>query len=242
MKKRIRLTESELTNLVSKIMNEDSSMMMDKVLVAAKGMNEAERGGWKKLIKECIAEFDAETPGFSRNMRSELMLSGLLFLYILGAILLDFDIAAILGGVGEVMLADDQIKKWKKVIECAKNKKNGTSAVQESRMKKSIRLTESELVDLVQKIIKEDEMGMSTNMGSKEVTLAQLGIKETSYMVNLKGTTPFYVNGREQKQNINIKPTDRLSSKGCMVDFVGNKTNRNFTLVFDNDGKATIRK
>jgi hypothetical protein len=43
-------------------------------------------------------------------------------------------------------------------------------------------------------------------------------------------------------QRINIKPTDKLSSKDCMVDFVGNKTNRNFTLVFDNNGKASIRK
>ena len=110
-------------------------------------------------------------------------------------------------------------------------------------MKKTIRLTESELINLVQRIIKEDEMmGMDSSMGPKGITLLQLGVKETSYMANLKGTTPFYVNGKEQKQNINIKPTDVLSSKDCMIDFVGNKTNRNFTLVFDNNGKASIRK
>jgi len=110
-------------------------------------------------------------------------------------------------------------------------------------MKKTIRLSESELVQLVQTIIKEDEMmGMGSSMPTKGITLNQLGVKESSYMVNLKGTTPFYVNGREQKQNINIKPTDVLSSRDCMIDFVGNKTNRNFTLVFDNNGKASLRK
>ena len=119
-------------------------------------------------------------------------------------------------------------------------------------MKKIIKLTESDLVRLVKRVIKEDEMGdmgMDKTMGfdtmgvaSKGITLMQLGVNETSYMANLKGTTPFYVNGKEQKQNINIKPTDKLSSKDCSVDFVGNKTNRNFTLVFDNNGKASIRK
>jgi len=153
MKKRIRLTESELINLVNKIISEDSSMMMGNLLNAAKGMDEAQKTGWIKLIKECIAEFDEDIPGFSRDMKIEAVLSGMMLLFIFGAILLDFDIAAVLGGVGELMLADTQIKKWKKVIECAKNKKNGGTTVQESRMRKSVRLTESDLQRIVRKII-----------------------------------------------------------------------------------------
>jgi hypothetical protein len=153
MKKRIRLTESELINLVQKIIKEDSSMMMGKLINAAKGMDEAQKTGWVKLIKECIAEFDEKIPGFSRDMKVEAVLSGMVLLFILGAIILDFDILAILGGVGELMLADEQIKKWKKVIECAKNKKNGGTTVQESRMRKSVRLTESDLQRIVRKII-----------------------------------------------------------------------------------------
>jgi hypothetical protein len=153
MKKRIRLTESELIDLVQKIIKEDSSMMMVNLIKAAKGMDEAQKTWWIKLIKECIAEFDKEIPGFSRDMEVEGVLSGMMLLFILGAILLDFDIAAVLGGVGELMLADAQIKKWKKVIECAKNKKNGGTTVQESRMRKSVRLTESDLQRIVRKII-----------------------------------------------------------------------------------------
>ena len=201
MKKIIRLTESELTNLVGKIINEDSSMMMGKLLSAAKGMDESQKIGWIKLIKECIVEFDEEIPGFSRDMKVEGVLSGMVLLFILGAILLDFDIAAVLGGGAEVMLANEQIIKWKKVIECAKNKKNGGNTVKESKMKKTIRLTESELIDLVQKIIKEDEMmGMETSMASakKEYTTKQgFKINTPLSVVELQGTTPFYVNGVE---------------------------------------------
>lgn len=153
MKKRIRLTESELIDLVQKIIKEDSSMMMGKLITASKGMDEAQKTGWIKLIKECIAEFDKENPDFSRDMKVEGVLSGMMLLFILGAILLDFDIATVVGGAGLVMLADEQIKKWEKVIECAKNKKNGTSTVQESRMRKSVRLTESDLQRIVRKII-----------------------------------------------------------------------------------------
>lgn len=250
MKKRIRLTESELTNLVSKIINEDSSMMMGKLLNATKGMDESQKDGWIKLIKECIAEFDKENPDFSRDMKVEGVLSGMMLLFILGAILLDFDIAAVLGGAGQVMLVDSQIKKWKKVIECAKNKKNGTSTVQESRMKKSIRLTESELIDLVQKIIKEDEMmGMETSMSSpkKEYTIKQ-GFKTNSPLsvVELQGTTPFYVNGVEMKKKIILKPEDKISCKDCKVTLVklinGLASGKYYYINFDGSGNATFTK
>jgi hypothetical protein len=109
-----------------------------------------------KLIKECIAEFDEENPDFSRDMKVEAVLSGLILLFIFGAILLDFDIAAVLGGGGLVMLGNEQVKKWKKVIECAKNKKNNVNnTMQESIMKKTIRLTESDLQRIVKRVINE---------------------------------------------------------------------------------------
>jgi hypothetical protein len=219
MKKRIRLTESGLTNLVNKIINEDSSMMKDKLLGAAEGMSEAEKGGWVKLIKECIAEFDEENPDFSRDIKVEAVLSGLMLLFILGAILLDFDIAAVLGVGGLVMLGDEQIKKWKKVIECAKNKKNNT--IEESIMKKTIRLTESELINLVQRIIKEEEMG-----SNKGFTIAEL-YKKSKYTAPLpnrlvissfKGTS-IKVDGVD-KTSGSINPTSKISCQGnCEIEF-----------------------
>ena len=219
MKKRIRLTESGLTNLVNKIINEDSSIMKDKLLSAAEGMSEAEKGGWVKLIKECIAEFDEENPDFSRDIKVEAVLSGLMLLFILGAILLDFDIAAVLGVGGLVMLGDEQIKKWKKVIECAKNKKNNT--IEESIMKKTIRLTESELINLVQRIIKEEEMG-----SNKGFTIAEL-YKKSKYTAPLpnrlvissfKGTS-IKVDGVD-KTSGSINPTSKISCQGnCEIEF-----------------------
>lgn len=222
MKKTIRLRESELTNLVNKIINEDLSMMKDELLSAAEGMSEAEKGGWVKLIKECIAEFDEENPDFSRDMKVEAVLSGLMLLFIFGAILLDFDIATIVGGGALVMLGSEQIKKWKKVIECAKNKKsNVNNTMEESIMKKTIRLTESELINLVQRIIKEDEM-----TSNKGFTIAEL-YKKSGYTAPLpnrlvissfKGTS-IKVDGVD-KTSGSINPTSKISCQGnCEIEF-----------------------
>jgi len=91
-------------------------------------------------------------------------------------------------------------------------------------------------------VIKEDDMGMATSSDmSKVYTLKQLGVNEVSYMRYMKGTTPFMVNGVEQKRSTDIKPTDKLSCKDCMIDFVTNNTKKDFTLIFDSNGNAKIK-
>ena len=221
MKKTIRLRESELTNLVNKIINEDLSMMKDELLSAAEGMSEAEKGGLVKLIKECIAEFDEENPDFSRDMKVEAVLSGLILLFIFGAILLDFDIAAVLGGGGLVMLGNEQVKKWKKVIECAKNKKNNVNnTMEESIMKKTIRLTESELINLVQRIIKEEEM-----TSNKGFTIVEL-YKKSRYTASLPNRLVISsIKGKIKVDGVDktvgsINPNSKILCQGnCEIEF-----------------------
>ena len=110
-------------------------------------------------------------------------------------------------------------------------------------MKKIIRLTEADLQRIVRRVIKEDEMmAMDSSMGPKVFTLAGLGIKEPAYMAYLKGTTPFYINGVEQKQNRIIQPNEKLSCKNCILELIGNKTKISYTILFDNMGNAKLKK
>jgi hypothetical protein len=237
--KRIRLTESEM------------DVKMESSLKSFNSLSEAEKMKWKDAVKQCIQEL-----GYGNMVKTD----STAFLYLAalaaGGLILGIGFLVGMAVVPAVFIGIIDKDKIIKIIKCARNKRKGgvstdtnadtttpEQSIQETKMKKTIRLTESELVQLVQRIIKEDEMmGMDSSMPTKGITLNQLGIKEPAYMAYLKGTTPFYVNGKEQKQNIIIKPTDVLFSKDCMIEFVGNKSKRNFTLVFDNNGKASLRK
>jgi len=87
-------------------------------------------------------------------------------------------------------------------------------------MRKRIRLTESELINLVQRIIEEDEtMGAEMGaQGKKEYTIRN-GFRITFplYVTKLNGSTPFYVNGVEMQGKITLKPDDKIASKNCDV-------------------------
>jgi len=236
--KKIRLFEDALSQ---------SEINTYKNMYDKMDINEKER--WLRAVKECVQEL-----GYGKITKSDILTGGFGLALIVIGIKLNIPEVCLMGAGTIGILTHFQKDEWQKIIECARKRMGkggapvnttsiGDTQMQESKMKKTIRLTESELVELVQRIIKEDEMSMDLSMDtSKGITLLQLGVKEPSYMISLKGYTPFYVNGKEQKKNIDIQPTDKLSSKDCMVEFVGNKSNKNFTLVFDSNGKASIRK
>lgn len=208
-----------------------------------KSMEESEKMGWIKAIRECIQEL-----GYGSISRSDMIAGTFGIGLIVMGIKLNIPELCILGAGTIAALAHFEKDVWVKIIQCANNKRKETDTIpdeqmNESKMKKTIRLTESELINLVQKIIKEDEMmAMDSSMGPKVFTLAGLGIKEPAYMAYLKGTTPFYINGVEQKQNRIIQPNEKFSCKDCILELVGNKTKRSYTITFDNMGNAKLKK
>jgi hypothetical protein len=93
-------------------------------------------------------------------------------------------------------------------------------------MKKRIRLTESELINLVQRIIKEDEMMGGEMTSNKGFTIAEL-YKKSKYTAPLpnrlvissfKGTS-IKVDGVD-KTSGSINPTSKISCQGnCEIEF-----------------------
>jgi len=230
----------------------NESSLTDKTYVQSviKNLSNSEKLSWKKALKQCLNE----NPKLKKSVKFYKVLSGFEGLILVTALIIDAPFMLLMSAIPVIAGLIDEYT-WKELKKCIRTKMgkgetpsnsistSGDTQLKESNMKKTIRLTESELIDLVQKIIKEDEMSSDLSVNTpKGITLLQLGVNEPSYMISLKGYTPFYVNGKEQKKNIDIQPTDKLSSKDCMVEFVGNKSNKNFTLVFDNNGKASIRK
>lgn len=206
-------------------------------------MLDPEKMGWLKAIRECIQEL-----GYGSISKSDILVGTSGIGLIVMGIKLNIPELCVMGAGTIAALAHFEKDVWVKIIQCAKNKRKETDTIpdeqmNESKMKKTIRLTESELIKLVQKIIKEDEMmAMDSSTGPKVFTLAGLGINEPAYMAYLKGTTPFYINGEEQKQNRIIQPNEKFSCKDCILELVGNKTKRSYTIVFDNMGIAKLKK
>ena len=244
MRKNLRLTENEFMDLISDIVKEETESSSN-MMVIKKGQEvlntEDKKKRFIELCKECLAEFDKKERGFSANMQVEQVLIGASLFFIAGAVFLDFLVVAIPAGLGLIMLGSEVRQKWMKVIRCARNKRKGVTTmdnttntstpektVQESTMKKTIRLTESELVKLVQRIIKEDEMEVNPCREAslqKSTTLRKIfknKIEEKVYGAAATGT-PFCVSGKdglftEMKTNIKIKPDTPIFSKNCRVD------------------------
>jgi hypothetical protein len=118
-------------------------------------------------------------------------------------------------------------------------------------MKKTIRLTESELVKLVQRIINEDEsMGMAPDMNQSTTLNKLFGYKTGRYGANISGSTPFMVKGKqtnnqwqELKKNIILEPFDEIKSKSCNVEIYplnsrGMAAGKQEYFYFDENGKV----
>lgn len=164
--KRQRLHESEM------------DIKMDSAIKSFKSLSEQEKIKWKTAIKQCIEEL-----GYSRMIKTDELTLG--WMAALAAAGLVFSIPFLIGMAVLPAVFVGVIDKDKiiRVIKCARNKRKGdipsqpssqdSTQIQESKMKKTIRLTESELVDLVQRIIKEDEM-MSSDMTTSNKTVQNI--------------------------------------------------------------------
>jgi hypothetical protein len=218
MKKRIRLTED--------VISQDTIATATK---AYANMNQVERNGWISSILKCI-----EDMGYGKLSRADIITGGFGIGLIISGIKLNIPELCAMGALTIGALVHFEKDVWKKIIECARNKRKGVTTmdnstntptpeqtVQESRMKKTIRLTESELVKLVQRIIKEDEMG-----SGKGFTIAEL-YKKSRYTAPLpnrlvissfKGTS-IKVDGVD-KTSGSINPTSKISCQGnCEIEF-----------------------
>jgi len=155
---RKRLTESSLEN-------------KSYVMSVYDSIDETEKIGFRKAIKQCMDE----NPDIKRALKFDAYATGYMLILLIVAIKIGAKELFLLPAAGAAGMAL-QGDMWKKLKECVRAKmgKTDSTKIKESKMKKTIRLTESELVKLVQRIIKEDEMSL------KGFTIAGL-YKKSSY-------------------------------------------------------------
>jgi hypothetical protein len=151
---------------MKKILKE--SITKNQALSLYKSMSESEKMSWIEAIRECIKEL-----GYKSVTNSDIAVGVFGVGLIVMGIKLNIPELCMMGAAGIGAVAYFEKDVWEKIIECAREKKNkknnmGIEKIKESKMKKTIRLTESELIELVQRIIKEDEMsGDSTEMSNE---------------------------------------------------------------------------
>lgn len=223
--KRIRLTESEM------------DVKMESSLKSFNSLSEAEKMKWKDAVKQCIQEL-----GYGNMVKTD----STAFLYLAalaaGGLILGIGFLVGMAVVPAVFIGIIDKDKIIKIIKCARNKRKGRvstdtnadtttpeQSIQETKMKKTIRLTESELVQLVQRIIKEDEMmGMdssSTKMGPKGFSISKL-YKESKYTAPLPNRLVILsVKGKMKVDGVDktfgaISPTSTITCQGdCEITF-----------------------
>jgi hypothetical protein len=161
---RKKLTESSLEN-------------KSYVMSVYDSIDETEKIGFRKAIKQCMDE----NPDIKRALKFDAYATGYMLILLIVAIKIGAKELFLLPAAGAAGMAL-QGDMWKKLKECVRAKMGKTTTssqtdstqIKETKMKKTIRLTESELVELVQRIIKEDDMA------SKGFTIAGL-YKKSSY-------------------------------------------------------------
>jgi hypothetical protein len=145
---RKRLTESSL---------EDKSYVMSLY----DSIDETEKMGLTRAIQKCLDE----NPDLKKRLKFSAKVSGYLLIVLIVALKIGAKEMLAIPALGALGLSMDS-KLWGNLKNCIREKMGKTPStetpkIQESKMKKTIRLTESELVELVQRIISEDEMSGS---------------------------------------------------------------------------------
>jgi len=170
---------------MKRVMLVENELMQSDITNAIKiygSMEQSEKDGWITRIQKCI-----EKLGYGRVSTADIVTGGFGVGLIIAGIKLNIPLLCVMGAVTITALAHFDKDVWIKIIECAKNKPKtgnvGTTTnagmttpeqtIQETKMKKIIRLTESELVELVRNIIKEDEMGVETSL-APTLTVAKI--------------------------------------------------------------------
>jgi hypothetical protein len=213
------------------------SITNDQAFALYKNMSQVEKTGWWEAIKLCIEEL-----GYGKISRSDIAVTVFGVGLIVMGVKLDIPELCVMGAGSLGILTYFEKDVWKKIIDCARNKRKGGTTtnkttepvtpektIQESKMKKTIRLTESELVKLVQRIIKEDEMGVNPCREAslqKSTTLRKIfknKITKKVYAAEVNGSTPFCVSNKdglftEMKKDIKLQPDTPIFSKNCQVD------------------------
>ena len=199
--KRIKLTESTI-----------SETDIKNAIDTYNSMDQSEKESWITCIQKCIEEM-----GYGKISKADIITGGFGIGLVVVGVKLNIPVLCAMGAVAIGAVAHFDKDVWEKIIQCARNKRKGITTtdntidrlstnnttgiptpektIQETKMKKTIRLTESELVKLVQKIIKEDEMmGVSSKEtnGKKncKVSLRNLLSNEKPYNFD------YYKNGQ----------------------------------------------
>lgn len=144
----------------------------EELMSSVENLSSGEKQKFKDLLKECAKEHNYE-----RQFETYVEANKFLLIAMIGGLFLQMPEMTILSMIPSIGIGIIERKKLIEIYKCARNKRKMIKTMKES--KKVIRLTESELVKLVQKIIKEDEMGgdsteMSNEPSQKNFTKSSL--------------------------------------------------------------------
>lgn len=198
---------------MKKILKE--SITQNQALSLYENMPKDEKISWKKAIEQCINDYTSKSGG-KRNVGGNFKFSiiGSVFgvALIVTGIKLEIPELVMMGAGTIAALAGLTAQDWSTIINCAREKKgmktsdttDSEMGMNESKKRKTIRLTESELVGLIQRIIKEDDT---------------LTSKTTTKFCQVK-TFESLLKEAKQKQKLNFFP-----QRGYIVDTVEKGSN-----------------
>lgn len=259
--KKIRLTEADLYKIVKKVIKEDEESEIESDIMNSEEYSElsdyeveewnSTQITWKKAIKECLKELDEQynTTRYSSLPNKYLaILAFIAFLFGLGLAtdIKELKFMSLISLMATGVLSHVELQE---ILICASKKRKGVnqSVSQEQGMmtEPSTSMIESVIRKSLRKIIREEEMD-STGKGKEYTTRKGFGVNFDLYVTDLKGTTPFYVNGKEMKRDITLKPDDKISCKNCSVTLLKTVKNRvvgnYYYITFDDNGNAKFKK
>ena len=145
---------------MKRILTESSLTNKSYVMSVYDSIDENEKMGLKQAIEKCLDE----NPDLKKRLKFTAKISGYLLIVLIVALKIGAKEMLAIPALGALGLSMDS-DLWVNLKKCVREKMGKTPStdtpkIQESKMKKTIRLTESELVELVQRIIKEDEMSL----------------------------------------------------------------------------------
>jgi hypothetical protein len=254
--RKFKLTESQLSKITKKIIREDEEMEADSIIMDIEQYQnlsddelnqwESNKISWKKAIRECLKELDEKynTTRYSSLPKKLIsILAFAAFLFALGIILKIKELNLMGTGaiMGTAVLSHPEIQE---ILICARNKRKGVSSTStdmnnttnESKMKNTIRLTESELINFIKRVIQEEES-----------TGASFAIKKTVQdIINTKRFNELQEGMMVSIQNnkLTILPGGSESSEEYVID-LSPKTHRNVieqqTKIIVKGGKLVIK-
>jgi hypothetical protein len=200
---------------------------MEKYISMYNSMSEEEKMSWWKAIRQCVKELKEEG-----LIISDIAVGTFSMLLIIIAVKYNQPELLVAPAIVSGVSAGFDAPRWKKIIACARAKREGeqNKSIEPMKEMKIIKLTESDLNRIVRRIIKEDEM----MAGPSKDTFCSIDLKKVgknSTVSSIQGGKAMRTNGKE------LKKGDLLNSK--TIETI--KLSQNATVIADGKDEPTIR-